>query len=156
MALLTWTASSNWNAGEQDCHHVVLLESVFSLSPSVNKLLGCPHQGAVRFALILFVFPAYIFLSGPVTFPQDPCEPVNCSLGPLRYRGWEPGVKCELVHRRWATPWSVSVCSLSFLFGFLLSAFSLPLQMVPVMDVRSIFSCIHSLLFSESVWISEW
>ena len=156
MALLTWTASSNWTAGEQDCHHVVLLESVFSLSPSVNKLLGCPHQGAVRFALILFVFPAYIFLSGPVTFPQDPCEPVNCSLGPLRYRGWEPGVKCELVHRRWATPWTVSVCSLSFLFGFLLSAFSLPLQMVPVMDVPSIFSCSHSLLFSESVWISEW
>lgn len=64
-------------------------------------------------------------------------------------------MKRELVHRRWATLWSVSVCSLSFLFGFLLSAFSLPLQMIPVMDVPSIFSRIHSLPFSESVWISE-
>lgn len=34
---------------------------------------------------------------------------------------------------------------------FLLSAFSLPLQIVPGMVVSSIFSHIHSLLFSESV-----
>lgn len=64
-------------------------------------------------------------------------------------------MKGAVVHRRWAAPLSVSVCGSSFLFGFLLSAFSLLLQIVPVMDVSSISSRIHSLPFSESVWISE-
>ena len=156
MALLTRAASSSRNAGERDCRHAVLFRERLLMSPPIKKLLGCPHQCAVRLALILFVFPAYVFLSGPVTFPQDPCELGHCTLGPLRYRGWEPAVKGAVVHRRWAAPLSVSVCSSSFLFGFLLSAFSLLLQIVPVMDVSSISSRIHSLPFSESVWISEW
>lgn len=52
------------------------------MSALVNKLLGCPHPCTAKLALILFVFPAYVFLSGPVTFCQDPCELVHCTPGP--------------------------------------------------------------------------
>lgn len=72
-------------------------------------------------------------------------DPVHC--GKLAgHTGWEPGLRCEVSNRD-REAWILVYPRLSSLLrGFLLSLYSFPLPVVPLLAVSSIFSHIHSLL----------